>query len=280
MIILKLPLQSEWISDELLELFITNALNTLTLLAEIETMYIVQTERLCAHLFYQMGRVFKARLSYVSNHTKINYRLILVKKVESIKTGLFDLVKDNGLEAAKVLECYIDLGIRPTNHILILITVLGGAVLGDKFAPEFRQLAKQIVDGTLPFKASAIECYGRFGDLWLNFLELDEERETFVKTMLDAIPESMYEFGQSNVFENQTIEDSQSDSKLPSHLNDFINDYNGADFPEIVFPVRLIPPKHHVPKEYLTPVNPKQLVGEDMDDTIQAVRVITSSKLY
>ncbi len=135
------------------------------------------------------------------------------------------------------------------------------AVQGDEFASEFRQLAKQIIAGTLPFKVSAVACYGRMADDWLHFAESEEEREHIIRQLIEAIPQVVSDFGQSDVFEEQQRPETGPES-LPNTFQEILDEYEGEGLDKIAT-MEFHAPEFYVCKEHLTPVNPRGIIRYD-----------------
>lgn len=157
--------------------------------------------------------------------------------------------------------------VRHLQSLYILISDLGAVVLEDEFAPEFRQLTKQIIDGTL-FQVTALECYSRFADIWLRYSESEEECGDIIKAMMETIPNEMYEFGQSEVFMNG-LPPPLPPMAYSNTLAELFRDYKWAEVVKTSFS---IPPKHYVPKKYLTPVNSKRVIRKDDGAALKPVR--------
>ncbi len=135
---------------------------------------------------------------------------------------------------------------------------------------------QQIIDRSLPFEVSLIKCYKLFGATWVQFADLEENREAIIETLLLVIPPKVYEYGQCEIeidFEAAELPDypetivellkEHSHASLLSQLSTSLQSYNKSDIP-----------KYIVKKEHLKPVNPNGNISDIYrDDTMLSEKV-------
>ncbi len=144
--------------------------------------------------------------------------------------------------------------------------ILGTEVKGAEFADEFRSIAKQIVEGTLPFEVSLIRCYSLFVETWIQFAESEEEKNDIATRLLVAIPAEVYEFGQSEPMKTQHL---AGPADYPVTFNELLKRH-GSDGGAKQAPVKSKPPRFAA-KEHLKPVNPKGIIDQDNGHALRDV---------